>query len=136
MYIKKVRIDESQIDGNGVFTIENISENEIVWMFKQGYDQSLSKVKFQNLPQTEKDYLSRTAYLSPWSKQWIFPPKGDPAEYTNHSSDNNLSVKFDPMISPEPFFIANQSISAGDELTNNYHEFDEITQTQEPDWAV
>ena len=129
-------MSESKIDGKGVFAIEGISKDEIVWMFKDDFDQSLSNEEFQELPQTEKDYLSRTAYLSPWSKQWIFPPKGDPAEYTNHSLDNSLSVKFDRAVSPEPFFIANQNISAGDELTNNYHEFDEITQTQKPDWAA
>lgn len=135
MYIKKVTVDKSNIDGRGVFAGEDITKDEIVWIFKKGYDVSKSDEEFQKLPESEKLHLSHTAYLSPWSGMWVYPPFGDAAEYTNHSTKNNLTVKFDPEISLEPIFIANRKIDAGEELTNNYYDFDEITRKQKPGWT-
>ena len=136
MYIKKVKVDESQIDGKGVFAQETIKEGEVVWIFKDGYDNKKTNEEFQQLAESEKRHLSHTAYLSPWSKMWVYPPYGDAAEYTNHSIDNNLGVVYDPAVSPEPIFIADRDIEIGEELTNNYHEFDETTKNQKPDWAA
>ena len=135
MYIKKVKIGTSEIDGNGVFALEDISKNEIVWVFKDGFDISMTDKMFQQLPGIESEHLSHTAYLSPWSGNWVYPPIGDAAEYTNHSNNNNLVVKYDVTISVEPVFISKRDIKSGEELTNNYHEFDEITRKQKPDWA-
>jgi len=135
MYIKQVKIDKSEIDGRGVFSLERIPKGEIVWILKDGYDVMKTDEEFQLLSEAEKEHLAHTAYLSPWSGKWIYPPIGDVAEYTNHSSNNNLNAVYDPAISPEPVFITNREIEIGDELTNNYHEFDEITKTQKPEWA-
>ena len=80
-------------------------------------------------------HTEKTAYLSPWSGLWVFPPENDPAQFTNHSPNNNISVIFDENVSSEPYFIANKDIEVGEEITNNYHEFDEITQKIKPAWA-
>lgn len=66
---------------------------------------------------------------------WVYPPEGDPAEFTNHSMNSNLSVVYNKQVSPEPYFVANRDILAGEELTNNYHEFDAMTQKESPSWA-
>lgn len=136
MYIKKVVVDRSNIDGKGVFAVDDIQKDEIVWIFKNGYDISQSDDEFQKLSEEEKSHLAHTAYFSNWSGLWVYPPIGDVAEYTNHSTNNNLTVKFDPKISTEPIFIANRLIKAGEELTNNYHEFDAITREQKPKWSL
>ena len=81
--------------------------------------------------------MDKVAYLSSASNQYVFPPENDPALYTNHDAlNNNLSVTVDPTISSEPFFIANRDILPEEELTNNYHEFDEAIKLKEviPDW--
>jgi SET domain-containing protein len=135
MYIVRIKIGDSSIDGRGVFAEEAIPTGKKVWVFQLGYDLTKTKEEFEALPGEEKEYLSRTAYLSPWSGLWVYPPKGDAAEYTNHSLENNLSVMFDPDVSPEPFFVANRDIKVGEELTNNYHEFDEVTRQTKPEWA-
>ena len=135
MYIKKIKVDKSHINGKGVFADEEIQQNEIVWIFKNGYDVRKGDEEFQKLPESERQHLSHTAYFSPWSGMWVYAPIGDAAEFTNHSATNNLSVKFDNEISSEPFFVTNRYINQGEELTNNYYEFDEITRKQKPDWA-
>ncbi len=60
--------------------------------------------------------------------------QGDHARFTNHSNISNLSVVINQEISQEPYFIANQDIEIGEELTNNYTEFDESCKTFKPQW--
>lgn len=136
MYQVPVRVSESTIEGKGVFATAVISKGSRVWIFTEGHDIVMNTKEYNALPEKEKAKIKKTGYLSPWSGQWIFPPANDPAQFTNHSPNNNLSVVFDGEVSPEPFFIANRDIKQGEELTNNYHEFDKITQQTKPEWAT
>ena len=135
MYKVLVNVQTSNIDGKGVFAQQDVQKDTIVWQYTADHDHAITQAEFDAKDQVEKEYLYRVAYLSPWSNLWVYPPRGDPAEYTNHSPDNNLTVRFDEDVSTEPYFIANRNISTSEELTNNYHEFDMITKTTQPDWA-
>jgi SET domain-containing protein len=138
MYLYKIEVRDSNIEGKGVFSLEKIEKNSIVWKFAEGHDQTLSIIEYNNLDEGQKSYLEKVAYLSPTSNQYVFPPENDPALYTNHDGfKNNLSVVIDLGISTEPFFVANRDIVPGEELTNNYHEFDEAiksTKRSNPEW--
>ncbi|MBI1857349.1 SET domain-containing protein [Candidatus Saccharibacteria bacterium] len=135
MYVVPVKVAKSNIDGSGVFAEANIAKNTIVWIYKDGHDIALTPNEYNLLSTEKKDVLEKTAYLSPWSGLWVFPPDNDPAQFTNHSPKNNLSVVYDSKVSTEPYFVANKDIRSGDELTNNYHDFDKITQQTKPAWA-
>ena len=135
MYTVPVTIKKSSINGKGVFAEVPIKNGEIVWKFKPGYDITLNQSKYNALDLHEKERLSHVAYFSPWTKRWVYPPEGDAAEYTDHSPNNNLTVVFDKSVSPEPYFVANRDIVSGEELTNNYLEFDAITQKERPKWV-
>lgn len=124
MYLVKVLIRNSTIEGKGVFSVDNIPKGTVVWKFNSTHDQSLSSEEFDALNDAERARLYRVAYLSPSSNRWVFPPDDDPARYTNHSTANNLSVVFDSSSSDEPIFIANRDIPGGEELTVDYTEFD------------
>lgn len=135
MYTVTTKIANSAIEGKGVFTLEAIPKATIVWVFKDGHDIRKTRQEFEQLSDSKREHLSKTAYFSSWSRLWVYPPNDDPAEYTNHSNSNNLSAVFDINVSPEPYFIANRDIKVGEELTNNYHEFDKITRDTKPTWA-
>lgn len=135
MYIVPVKVSGSKIDGNGVFAEANIAKGTTVWIYKDGHDIKLTPEEYNTLPLARKTSMEKTGYLSPWSGLWVFPPDNDPAQFTNHSPENNLSVVYNVEVSNEPYFIANKDIKAGDELTNNYHEFDKITQRTKPAWT-
>lgn len=124
MYLVKVEVRDSQIEGKGVFTLETVKEGTVVWRFDHTHDQTLSAAEFDKLDDDSKRKLQRVAYLSPSSHRWVFPPDDDPARFTNHSKANNLSVLYDETKSEEPIFVANRNIAAGEELTVNYTEFD------------
>jgi SET domain-containing protein len=135
MYQVKVSVKESRIDGEGVFADQEIELGQIVWIFDKQHDKIMTQVESKQLSTEERQQLERIGYLSPWSGLWVYPPDGDPAQYTNHSDANNLSAKFDESVSNEPYFIANRHIRLGEEITNNYHQFDRITQSTNPNWS-
>lgn len=135
MYRVKVEIRASSIEGKGLFAKEPINKGDIVWLYKSGHDTLMTEKEFKKKTLKEIDRIKRVGYLSPWSGLWIIPPKNDFAEYTNHSKSNNTSVVFDRKISSEPYFIANRDIKKGEEITNNYNEFDLMTRKESPDWV-
>lgn len=136
MYLFPVTVAESTIEGKGVFSVGKISKGAVVWKYVPEHDRSLSQEEYEKLDIKGKEYMEKVAYLSSASHQYIFPPENDPALYTNHDAEHhNLSVVIDITISPEPHFVANRNIQPGEELTNNYHEFDaSISEKLAPDW--
>ncbi|MFA6017966.1 MAG: SET domain-containing protein-lysine N-methyltransferase [Patescibacteria group bacterium] len=135
MYIFKTLITKSGIEGSGVFADQDIPKESIVWKFDPDHDLTLSLEDFEKLSPGIKAEVRKVGYASPTSGRWVYPPKNDPARYTNHSeTSNNLSVVLDPNISNEPFFTANKEIAKGTELTVNYKEFDDSIKHAIPDW--
>lgn len=135
MYLVTVSIKKSPIDGDGVFAESNIPKDTIVWQYTDGHDKKMTKEEFDSLDAGRKKELQRIAYLSPTTDHWVMPPDNDPACFTNHSPDTfNTSVVVDKTVSDEPIFVANRDISAGEEITNNYLEFDENSTTDKFKW--
>ena len=137
MYLIPVKTGKSTIEGTGVFTLEAIKKGAVAWKYVAGHDKTLSTADYENLDEAGKQYMEKVAYLSQISGQYIFPPDNDPALYTNHNAPhNNLTVVLDKNISLEPHFIANRDIAPGEELTNNYHEFDAAINLKpaKPEW--
>jgi SET domain-containing protein len=134
MYVTKIEARESGIDGKGVFALEPIPKGTVVWKFDPNHDKTISREAFDASYEATQTELKHIAYLSKNTNRWIFPPENDPARYTNHSKENNLSVVLDESISEEPFFIANRDIATDEELTNDYLEFDQFSLTAESPW--
>jgi SET domain-containing protein len=135
VYIVKIKADKSDISGKGVFAMEKIKKGQTVWLYDPKQDLSYTQEQFEGFDDKAKEWFYHSAYLSPWTGLWISPPLGDPSNFTNHSVDNNTTVYYDEEVSSEPFFVANRDIEIGEEITNNYYEFDEITKKTKPDWA-
>ena len=135
MYTIDIMVGDSPIHGKGVFTIRAVKKGTIVWKYDPKRDLTLTSEQYEELDADERERFYHSAYLSPWTGLWICPPKDDPSNYTNHSPENNLTVEYDEAISSEPYFVTNRDIAKGEELTNNYYEFDLLTQQEKPDWA-
>lgn len=135
MYVIQIQVGKSTINGSGVFASNDIEKGEIVWEFTKGHDIKISPAEYNKLDEHSKKDVDKVGYLSPSTNLYVFPPKDDPARFTNHSSNNNLTAVFDSKISDEPYFISNRNIKRGEELTNNYMEFDKVAQSAKPSWA-
>ncbi len=136
MYLIKTEVRESAINGKGVFSLEAIRKGDIIWKFVEGQDCKMAPEEYEKLNSKNKEYIEKIGYLSPLSNMWIFPDKDDNAKYTNHSNTNNLTAVKNTELSEEIYFIANRDIEASEELTNNYHEFDEFIKSIKPEWAA
>lgn len=135
MYLYRTSVKESLIEGRGVFAMESIIKGSVVWKFDHQHDCTMSQEDFEDLDNNMRSEIRKIGYVSPTSHNWVYPPENDPARFTNHSSSsNNLSAVFDPHVSSEPFFVANRNILEGEELTNNYGEFDESIKNAKPMW--
>lgn len=134
MYLVQTIVKNSAIDGRGVFTLQDIKVGDVVWKFDSSHDKTLTRNEFEALDSAEKEALRRVAYLSKNTGRLVYPPENDPALYTNHSDKNNLSAVFNGSVSEEPIFVANRDIAAGEELTNNYREFDDLTENLQAEW--
>jgi SET domain-containing protein len=135
MFTVPVAVADSPIDGKGVFSVHDIRKGTVVWKYREGHDNKLNRAEAEALPSVIRAYLERTGYLSPWSGMFIFPPPDDPALYLNHSRTPALIARFNKKVSPEPYFVASRHIKAGEELTNNYVEFDGIIRSTLPEWV-
>ncbi len=135
MYLIKTEVRESTINGKGVFTLETTKEGDVVWKFVKGVDDKITTEEYGNLNDEDKKYIEKVGYLSPLSNMWVFPSKDDNAKYTNHSNINNLTAIKNIELSEEIYFIASRDINIGEELTNNYYEFDEFIKSIKPEWA-
>ena len=134
MYLIRTEVKDSQIDGRGVFALQDIPKGEVVWKFDAAHDRTMSTDEYNALTEDARIEIERVAYISPTSGRYVYPPEGDPARFTNHSKHNNLSAIFDAALSAEPYFIANKNITLGEELTNDYDEFDSSLKNHRPRW--
>ncbi len=137
MYLLPVIVKKSAIEGSGVFAEVDIRESKIVWKFEPEHDLSMTTEDYDGLDEAQKAEVRKVGYVSPTSGQWVYPPVGDAARYTNHSEvNNNLTAVFDAMISNEPFFVSKKNIVRGEELIVNYVEFDASIKKARPEWMT
>lgn len=134
MYLVPVEVKHSSIHGKGVFAKKAIAKDTVIWKYAEGHDRKMDVETFDNLDHKDRKALERISYLSPQSDMWVSPPEDDPACFTNHSNEANMSVVIDAKKSEEPIFVANRDIAAGEELTNDYAEFDQNSDRTEFDW--
>ncbi len=135
MYLIPITVKKSEIEGNGVFALNDILKGTLTWKYDPAHDRIMTQAEFNSLSTEGQNALLRVAYLSPSTKRWVFPPDNDPSLFTNHSRENNQSVVFNASISEEPFFRANRNISKGEELTVNYAEFDARPKNKLEKWV-
>ena len=125
MFLVPTEVRVSTIQGRGTFAGRKILQGEVVWVYQPDHDRAMSVAQYQALDDAGRTELDKIAYLSAESNLYIYPPADDPALYVNHSDHHNLTSVTDHNISPEPHFVANRDIDSGEELTNNYAEFDQ-----------
>lgn len=116
MNLVRTYIEESDIQGIGLFADEFIKEGTKIWEIG-GMDLVISEEDFNNLPLTplQLEYVKKYIYFNSDHGYWIYC--GDDAKFTNHSTDPNTKVTFSEQ-------YATRDIFPGEEITCNYFELD------------
>ena len=124
MLLVPTYVSTSPIAGKGLFAARDIAEGEIVWKFVEGFDKRLSPSDVELLPQSERDAVFTWGYLSQRSGQWVLC--GDEGRRVNHSDQPNLAGGYDTSRpGDEGYSYALRPIKEGEELTDNYHHYDQ-----------
>jgi SET domain-containing protein len=113
MLLVKTYLDKSPIHGIGVFAAELIRKETKIWRFVEGFDRAYSLKEFARLPKPARDYLKDYGYRV--DGEILFTVDHD--HYINHSDNPNTYLK-------GGYTIARRNIRKGDEITNDYREFD------------
>lgn len=111
-------LKESDIHGTGIFTDEYIPKGKIIWKWT---GMELSHEDFLKLDSSEQERLRHCAYRSKNTGNWFLC--GDDIEYINHADDANTTEHIDPH-SGAGTLIAKRDIHPGEELTQDYREFE------------
>lgn len=121
MLLVKTTIGPSKIHGLGLFAAERIPKGTYVWKFMPDLDIVKTKNEVNTLQPVIQDLFIRRAYLDSHKQKYVLSPDG--SMFVNHSVHSNLVQDFsaDPY-GPE---IAARDIEAGEELTENYRDYDD-----------
>ena len=118
MLTVKTKIDHSTISGIGLFAMEDIGEGQIVWKNNSGSELIISQTEFDLLSDYMKNIYQHSGYLDKVDKQWKLPL--DNARFMNHAANPNTLQNADGD------YVAVKRIWIDEEITCNYHEFDEV----------
>jgi len=113
MLLVKTYLDKSAIHGLGVFAGELIRKGTKIWRFVEGFDHAYSPKQFAKLPKPARDFLKNYGYRV--DGEILFTVDND--RHINHSEDPNTFLK-------SGYAIARRNIRKGEEITNDYREFD------------
>ena len=113
MLLVKTYLDKSAIHGLGVFAGERIRKRTKIWRFVEGFDRAYSPKQFSKLPKPAREFLKNYGYRV--DGEILFTVDND--RHINHSEDPNTFLK-------SGYAIARRNIRKGEEITNDYREFD------------
>ena len=113
MLLVKTYLDKSAIHGLGVFAAEFIRKETKIWRFVEGFDRCYSPKQFARLPKQAREFLKSYGYKV--DGEILFTVDND--HYINHSDTPNTYLK-------NGYTIARRNIRKGEEITNDYREFD------------
>ena len=113
MLLIKTYLRKSKIHGLGVFAGEPIRKGTKIWRFVEGFDRCYSLKQFARLPKPARDFLKSYGYRV--DGEVLFTVDND--RHMNHSEKPNTYLK-------SGYVIARRTIRKGEEITNDYREFD------------
>ena len=113
MLLVKTYVDKSKIHGLGVFAGEPIRKGTKIWRFVEGFDRRYSPKQFARLPKPAREFLKSYGYRV--DGEVLFTVDND--RHMNHSEKPNTYLK-------SGYAIARCNIRKGEEITNDYREFD------------
>lgn len=115
MFHVKVKVLPSNINGLGLFAEENIAKEQLVYSKNDKLDLTVSVKEFENLSLDEKRTIKHYGFLD--KKENIWHVSFDDIRFCNHSFQSNITNENKKL-------IATKDIKKGDEITQNYEEFE------------
>ena len=113
------KLKSSGLHGVGLFADEDIKKGKLVYTASPLLDLNITQEQFDRLDQKEKDEVLWWGFFDQPSKMWHVD--FDVSKFINHSSDATVTQDENH---DEAYLIAVRDIKSGEELTQNYLEFE------------
>ena len=113
MLLVKTHLCKSAIHGLGVFAGEFIRKGAKIWRFVEGFDRVYSPSQFARLPKPARDFIRNYGYRV--DGEILLTADHD--HHMNHAENANTHWH-------NGYIVAIRSIRKGEELTNDYREFE------------
>ncbi len=119
MLLVKTKLGLSNIHRIGIFADQFIPKDTVIWQYQKNYDIKINKEFLSTLPEPAQKQILHYGYLN----NGVYVLCSDDARYFNHSDNSNTYEKESE--DGEGLTIALCDINVGDEITSNYHDFDD-----------
>jgi len=113
------KLDKSAHHGVGLFTSQDIDAGEVVYTANPLLDVNITIGEFEDLEKSEQDEIRWWGFFDQPSQRWHVD--FDVSKFINHSFEGNITQSSDH---DEAYLIASKDIKAGEELVQNYLEFE------------
>lgn len=113
----------SSIHGIGTFALEPIKKGNIIWQFNALVDRVYTEKEYNQIPPSFRKFIDKYGWKIPGSITLYLLP-GDNDRFINHSDNPNVGTLDIGKSCFDGCGIALRDIEAGEELTENYREFD------------
>jgi SET domain-containing protein len=115
----KYKLRASDFHGIGLFTDQEIKKGELIYTASTLLDLNITQEQFDSLHQNEKDEILWWGFFDEPSQKWHVD--FDVSKFINHSKEATVTQDENH---DEAYLVATRDIKAGDELTQNYLEFE------------
>lgn len=118
IYIK-YKLDRSDKHGIGLFTEEDLQKGQLIYTASPLLDVNITQEQFDSLSDREKEELQWWGFFDKPSQRWHVD--FDVSKFINHSREGTVTQDLDH---EEAHLVATRDIKKGEELTQNYLEFE------------
>jgi uncharacterized protein len=115
----KYKLDISPLHGIGLFADEDISKESVIYTASSDLDVNISDKTFESLQKSEQDEIRYWGFWDEPNNVWHVD--FDVSKFINHSFDPSVTQNTN---FTDAYLIAKKDIKKGDELTQNYLEFE------------
>lgn len=115
----KYKLDRSDKHGIGLFADEDLKKGQLVYTASPLLDVNITQEQFDSLNDREKEEFRWWGFWDEPSQKWHVD--FDVSKFINHSKDGTVTQ--DPTHT-EAYLITTRDIKKGEELTQNYLEFE------------
>ena len=117
----KTYLGTSKIEGVGLFAVEPIRKDTVIWRFNPTVDQKLTEAQIASIAQPGQESIRKYTYRHRITGLYILC--ADDMRFMNHSSQPNC---LDILYADQPdITIALKDIAAGEEMTCDYSVIDQ-----------
>jgi len=119
MFYKKVYLAPSDVHGIWLFAGEAIKKWETVWIPSEVFTLHIPQDAYDALPKEDQEVIAHYGYFHKEQKIWHFSAEN--ARYINHSVQPTIGI-----VVENDWVMALVDIEPGQELTQNYQDFEEL----------